>query len=151
MMISNTVQVVHLYYFLGFGAVLCLYSTLFRVWQALTAPSAWRLFFRDVLLCVTGGVLFFLFSLSITGGTLRASFLASAAVGFAVTQATLNAVWRVVSRVLTPVWQAISSCCDRAAQNLCEKGRKFAKKVVVFLKKGLHCLRFVVYNKSAHK
>lgn len=151
MMISTADQLLRLFWFLGFGAVLCLYSTLFRLWRVLMTSRPWQVFLQDIILCVTGGVMFFLFSLSLCGGTLRASHLAAAALGFAATQLVINIIARFLNGLQRRIFCPLRRACADAVRIPGEKARNFAKKVGVFFKKGLHSILAVVYNRRTHK
>lgn len=151
MMISNHEQLLRVFYFLGFGVVLCLYSELFRLWRTVTKPNAFRRFVQDMLLCISSGLGFFLFALAVSGGTLRAAMLGAAALGFAAARLTLDGLRRFVFVPLARFFRPLIDSTRRIGAAMREKGRNFRKKVAFFLKKGLHCVRYVVYNKSAHK
>lgn len=151
MLLSNHEQLVRLFYCLGFGGVLCLYDSLFACWRRIAKRAPLRLFILDVILCVTGGGGFFIFSLAISGGELQAIMLLAVALGFAAMRTTRRYVRHLLivplTRILTPVACAICHFCAAAR----EKMRIVSKKVAIFLKKGLHRIYNVVYNVFTHK
>lgn len=142
MLLSNHEQLLRLFYCLGFGALLYAYSALFRLWQILTKARALGRFVSDVLLCVSGGVLFFLFNLAVSGGQLRAAMLLAVALGFATAHLTV----RPIGHLLMP----LVSAARRIGGFMRKKGHNFLKNVGIFFKKGLHCIHKVVYNESTN-
>lgn len=144
MMSSNHDQVMHVLSFAGCGVLLGAYYELFRIWRRLCHPQKTWCLVADIVYCLTGGLVVFLCSLAIQNGVWDVWMFVGLAVGVV--------AWRQTGGRLTDPFCTVWRACHRLVYRLYGKTdamyRKTLKKVMIFLKKGLHSVWRLVYNQE---
>ena len=84
MTVSSVTQLQGLLYACGFGFILGVWYDVFFSVACIRPPSRFGRFIADAVFCLTGTVLFFLFALTVNGGSYRWYLFCGTAVGFCV-------------------------------------------------------------------
>ncbi len=92
---GNSGQLYLIFLFCGLGYLLGLYYDIFRIVRLIMQSGKWTVFIEDIIFCLTSTLLFFLYSLSLTGGHIRWHLTFGAAVGFWAYRVTMSklVVW----------------------------------------------------------
>ena len=148
MLLTNGQQLLPLFYGIGYGMWIGMAYAILLAWRRIRRTTAWIKFWQDIVFALISGIGFFLMLLPITGGAIRLSVLASAAVGCTVSYRlahrpalTITAVvfraTATADRILRRLWTSLALFL----QNSC-------KKALFFSKKGLQSAFYMLYNKK---
>lgn len=158
---ANTEQLRELFLSGGMGFLLGAYYDMFRIWRKWRRSSTAAVFVQDCVFFSTAAVVVFLFSLALTGGTVRAYTLCGVVVGFGAYRYTVGlALLRTVTVLCR--WASRLGCAAKRCASvpirwfgdrlrvpwghLREKSKKVVKKSEKILKKGLKPIRNLLYN-----
>lgn len=145
-MISNQEQLWRMFCYVGFGVFLGIYAACFTALRRTFFVPKSTVFLHDILACTIFTVVLFVFSLALTGGHLRFISFLSIAVGGWCSYTLLRKPLTQVLRRVFGFMQTLIRVSGRIRAFFAKNARIFAKKVTVFLKKGLHYIHTVVYN-----
>lgn len=148
MMISNTEQLTRLFLSLGFGIWLDVYHRLLRLHPPRQPHRSVKLFVIDWWFGISSAVAFFLFSLAVSSGVIRLGMLLAVFVGFWVGERTVGRWFTCVVQWISRRITAACTCAQQKAVGFLCKAGFFFKKNTIFLKKGLHSLYSMVYNRK---
>ena len=117
----------------GMGFLLGAYYDVFRVLRCLLKPGALRVFWQDIVFCVTSAGWVFLFALAVTDGILRVYLFAGLLAGFLAYRYTVG---QIVVRTVTSFCQLVAKGMARIRQKASAVAQKVQKKMKK-LKKGI--------------
>lgn len=146
----NAEQLREVFLSCGMGFLLAMGYDLFDGVRRWLCPPRWRVFVGDCLFFSVAAVAVFLFSLAMTGGTVRAYVLLSLPVGAVAYRRTLGKAWRRVRRRVAEKWRQWQGRwrhrLGELRAKIGEALRTGAKKIELFFKKGLQPVREIMYN-----
>ncbi|MBQ9964481.1 MAG: spore cortex biosynthesis protein YabQ [Clostridia bacterium] len=129
----NAEQIRELFLSGGMGFLLGAYYDVFRVLRCLLKPGALRVFWQDIVFCVTSAGWVFLFALAVTDGILRVYLFAGLLAGFLAYRYTVG---QIVVRTVTSFCQLVAKGMARIRQKASAVAQKVQKKMKK-LKKGI--------------
>ncbi len=152
-----------MFLFGGLGFLLGLYYDAFRVARVMMHSGKRVIFLQDVFYCLSSALLFFLFTISVTGGRMRWYLFVGTFAGFFAYRLTVGRlVVKVARRVIEAVvwlwsrfWRLalapfrwIFRLIRKPLQKFTNCLQIWTRRCGSFLKKGLKSLVPIVYNKQ---
>ena len=144
---SSVTQLQGLLYSCGFGLLLGAWYSVWH-WRQM---SVMRCAVCDVVFCLSGAVLFFLFTLTVTGGAFRWYLFCGTATGFFTWRATFGFLLKKVVYITSGYFRTVKKRLKRTKEQMFGNIHKFLKKTCpkthIFFKKHLQRKGQLVYNK----
>lgn len=138
---SSAAQLQGLLFSCGFGFLLAGIYDVFSVVGYLRRYSRLGAFFSDVLFCLVGALLFFLFALVTTGGAYRWFLFGGTALGFWAWRVSVSrllfAALRVIYKPLCLLKNRISNGTEQMFGKIAKFTKKICAKMHIFFKKDL--------------
>lgn len=137
--IDSSFQAVSFLYSVLFGVGYCLFYDLFRAFRKLYKPTAFSVFFEDLIYFLIISILTFLLLMSLSNGEVRGYIIFGIAVGFAVCYFTVSRLFVEILFIIFKFFFTISEktvdFLNRILIWLFEKIKKWAKYCTIILNK----------------
>ena len=137
--IDSSFQAVSFLYSVLFGAGYCLFYDFFRAFRKLYKPTAFSVFFEDLIYFLIISILTFLLLMSLSNGEIRGYILIGIAVGFTICFFTVS---RFFVKILFAVFKFLNEISEKTVYLLnriliwlFEKIKKWAKYCTILLNK----------------